>query len=121
LKSLKREDCSRKQPESIRKNMLRELIIMLILIFEATSARKLRKSLFESTLNDEIEKVEEESEDGKEFKRDDSNDTEDKKEIIIIEHRPNPLTVINTPIQENLTQVQTQPVVKHRRILRDDN
>jgi hypothetical protein len=41
---LKREDSSRKQPERI-KNILRELIMMLILIFEATSATKLRRSL----------------------------------------------------------------------------
>jgi hypothetical protein len=41
---LKREDSSRK-PERIRINMIRELIMKHILIFEATSAIKLRNSL----------------------------------------------------------------------------
>jgi hypothetical protein len=39
----------------------------------------------------------------------------------IIEHRAEPLTVINTPIQDNVAPAETQPVVKHRRILHDDN
>jgi hypothetical protein len=79
------------------------------------------KKEFESAVNDEIKKVEEESDGRKKFKRDDSDDTEDEEEFIIIEHRPDLLTVINTPIQDNLAPVETQPVVKHRRILRDDN
>jgi hypothetical protein len=75
------------------------------------------KKEFES---DEIKKVEEESEARKKFKRDDSDDTEDEEEFII-EHRADPLTVINTPIQDGAAPAETQPVVKHRRILRDDN
>jgi hypothetical protein len=70
---------------------------------------------FESTLNDEIEQSE------KIFKRDDSDDTEDEEELAIIEHTADPLTVINTPIQDNLVPVATQLVVKLRRILRDDD
>jgi hypothetical protein len=45
------------------------------------------KKEFESALNDEIKKVEEESEVQKRFKRDDSDDTEDEEEIIIVERR----------------------------------
>jgi hypothetical protein len=66
-------------------------------------------------------KVEEASEARKKFQRDDSDDTEDEDEFIILEHRPDPLTVINTLIQDNLAPVETQPVVKHRSIFRDDN
>jgi hypothetical protein len=79
------------------------------------------KKEFESTINDEIKKVEEESEGQKKFKRDDSDDTEDEEEFLIIEYRPNPLTIINTPIQDNVAPAETQPVVKYRRILHDDN
>jgi hypothetical protein len=46
---------------------------------------------FEFVLNDEIQKVEEESEARKKFKRDDSDYTEDEEELVIIEHRPDPL------------------------------
>jgi hypothetical protein len=70
---------------------------------------------FDSALNDGIEQSE------KRFKRDDTDDTEDEEELIIIEHRADPLTVINTPIQDNLAPAATQPVVKHHRILCDDN
>jgi hypothetical protein len=66
-------------------------------------------------------KVEEVSEAWKKFKRDNSDHTEDEEELIIIEHRPDPLTVIKTPIQDNLDPAATQPVMKHHRILRDDN
>jgi hypothetical protein len=55
------------------------------------------------------------------FNRDDSDDTEDEEEFIIVEHRPDPLTVINSPTQDGVAPAETQPVVKHRRILRDDN
>jgi hypothetical protein len=79
------------------------------------------KKEFESGITDEIKEVEEESEAQKKFKRDDGDDTEDDEEIIIIEYRPDPLTVINTPHQDNVHPIDTQPVVKHRRILRDDN
>jgi hypothetical protein len=79
------------------------------------------KKDFKSFLNDEIKKVEEQSEGQKRFKRDDGDDTEDEEEIIIIEHRPDPLTVINTPIQHNVAPAATQPIAKHHRILRDDN
>jgi hypothetical protein len=79
------------------------------------------KKEFESVLNDEIKKEEDESNVQKKFNRDDSDDTEDEEELIIIEHRADPLTVINTPIQDNLAPAATQPVMKHRRILRDDN
>jgi hypothetical protein len=65
--------------------------------------------------------VEEESEVQKRFKRDDSDDTENEEQFIIIEHRADPLTVINTPIQDGVAPAETQPVAKHRRILRDDN
>jgi hypothetical protein len=65
--------------------------------------------------------VEEESDGQKKLKRDNSDNTEDEEEFIIIEHRPDPLTVINTPIQDGVTPAETQPVAKHRRILRDDN
>jgi hypothetical protein len=65
--------------------------------------------------------VEEQSESKKRFKRDDSDDTEDEEEFIIIERRADPLTVISTPIQDGVAPAETQPVVKHRRILRDDN
>jgi hypothetical protein len=78
------------------------------------------KKDFESAINDEIKKVEEECEGQKKF-RDNSDYSEDEEEFIIIEHKPDPLTVINTPIQDNLVPVETQPVVKHRRILRDDD
>jgi hypothetical protein len=78
------------------------------------------KKDFESALADEIKKVEEESEVQKRFKRDDSDDTEDEEELVIIEHRADPLTVINTPIQDSVILAATQPVVKHRRIVRDD-
>jgi hypothetical protein len=76
---------------------------------------------FESVLNDEIKKVEEASEVQRKFNRDDSDDTDDEEELVIIEHRADLLTVINTPIQDNLAPAATQPVVKHHRILRDDN
>jgi hypothetical protein len=75
---------------------------------------------FESVLNDEIKKVEEESEVQRKFNRDDSDDTEDEEELVIIEHRANPLTIINTPIQDGVAPTATQSVVKHHRILRDD-
>jgi hypothetical protein len=70
---------------------------------------------FDSALNDEIEQSE------KRFKRDYSDDTEDEEELVIIEHRADPLTVINTPIQDSVAPAATQPVVKHRRILCDDD
>jgi hypothetical protein len=76
---------------------------------------------FECVLNDEIKKVEEASEVQRKFNRDDSDDTEDEEEVVIIEHRADPLTVINTPIQDNLAPAATQPIAKHHRILRDDN
>jgi hypothetical protein len=79
------------------------------------------KKEFEAAFNDEIKKVEEEFEGQKKLKRDDSDGTEDEEEFIIIEHRLDPLTVINTLIQDNSAPVDTQPVVKHRRILRDDD
>jgi hypothetical protein len=79
------------------------------------------KKDFKSALTDEIKKVEDESEVQKRFKRDDSDDTEDEEEFIIVEHRADPLTVINTPIQDNLAPVATQPIAKHHRILSDDN
>jgi hypothetical protein len=78
------------------------------------------KKEFESAFNDEIKKVEEESEAPKKFKRDGSDDTEDEEELIILKHKPDPLIVINTPIQHNLAPVEIQPVVKYRRILYDD-
>jgi hypothetical protein len=76
---------------------------------------------FESVLNDEIKKVEEASEVQRKFNRDDSDDSDDEEELIIIEHRADPLTVINTPIQDSVAPAETQPVVKHPRILCDDN
>jgi hypothetical protein len=76
---------------------------------------------FESVHNDVIKEVKEESKGQKMFKRDSSDDTEDEEEFIIIEHRPDPLTIINTPIQDGVAPAETQPVVKHLRILRDDN
>jgi hypothetical protein len=76
---------------------------------------------FDSALNDEINKVEKTSEVQRKFNRDDSDDTEDEEDLVIIEHRADPLTVINTPIQDNLVPAATQPVAKHHRILRDDN
>jgi hypothetical protein len=65
--------------------------------------------------------VEEESEGLKKFKRDNSDDTEDEEEFIIIEHRPDPLTIINTPIHDGVAPTETQRVIKHRRILRNNN
>jgi hypothetical protein len=79
------------------------------------------KKDFESAITDEIKRVEEESEGQMKFKRDNSNVIEDKEEFIIIEHRPDPLTVINTPIQYNLAPVETKPTVKYWSILLDDN
>jgi hypothetical protein len=73
------------------------------------------KKDFESVLNDEIEQSEQR------FKRDDRDDTEDEEELVIIEHRADPLTVMNTPIQDDVVPTTTQPVVKHPRILCDDN
>jgi hypothetical protein len=70
---------------------------------------------FDSALNDEIEQSE------KRFKRDNSDDTEDEEEFVLIEHTADPLTVINTPIQDGVAPTATKPVVKHRRILRDDD
>jgi hypothetical protein len=78
------------------------------------------KKDFESAITDEIKKVEE-SESQKRFKRDDSDDTEDEEEFIIIKHKPHPLAVIKTPIQDGVTPTETQPVVKHHRIFREDN
>jgi hypothetical protein len=68
-----------------------------------------------------MKKVEEESEAQKRFKRFDSDDIEDEEEVIIKEHKPDPLTAINTPIEDNVALVEIQPVVKHRRILYDGN
>jgi hypothetical protein len=65
-------------------------------------------------------KVEEESEAQNKIKIDDSDDIEDEEEVIISEHRSDSLTEINTPIQDNVVPLKTQPAVKHRRILRDD-
>jgi hypothetical protein len=79
------------------------------------------KKEFEFVLNDEIKKVEDESKVQKKFNRNNSDNTEDEEELIIIDHRADPLTVINTPIQDNLAPSTTRPVVNHRRILRDDN
>jgi hypothetical protein len=79
------------------------------------------KKEFESAITDEIKKVEEESESQKKFKRDSSDDNEDEEEFIIIEHKPDPLTAINTPIQDSVGPTASQPVAKHQRILRDDN
>jgi hypothetical protein len=56
---------------------------------------------FDSVLNDEIKKVEEASEVQKKFNRDYSYDTEDEEELVIIERKADPLTVINIPIQDN--------------------
>jgi hypothetical protein len=52
------------------------------------------KKDFQYALTDEIKKVEEESEGQKKFKRDNSDDTEDEEEFIIIEHRLNLLSNI---------------------------
>jgi hypothetical protein len=79
------------------------------------------KKEFQLVLNVEINKVEEASEAQKKFKRDDGDDIEDEEEVMIIEHRLDPLIVINTPIQDNLAPVETQLILKHRRILHDDN
>jgi hypothetical protein len=49
-----------------------------------------------------MKKVEEESESQKKFKRDDDDDIEDEEELIIIERKADPLTVINTPIQDGV-------------------
>jgi hypothetical protein len=120
FESLKRECCSRNLPERIRINMLRELIMMLILIFEVINVTNLRKS-FNLLLMMRSRKQKQRREAHKKFKRDGSDDSEEEEKFIILEHRPDPLTVINNPIQNNLTPFEIQPVVKHRRILRDDN
>jgi uncharacterized protein YqeY len=75
------------------------------------------KREFKSVLNDEIKKVEEVSAAQNKFKRDDSDDIEDEEDVIILKYRPDPLTMINTPIQDHITSVGNQPVVKRRRIL----
>jgi hypothetical protein len=116
LKSLKREDSSRKQLERI-KNMIRKT--QYDSDIHSYTPYKSKKEI-ESVLNDEIKKAEEESEGQKKFKRDDSDYTEDEEEFIIIERRADPLTVINTPVQNNVAPVETQPAAKHRRILCDD-
>jgi hypothetical protein len=120
LKSLKREDRSRKQPERIRKKHSHSTDYDVDCDIHSYTRYKAKKE-FESVLNDEIKNVEEESEARKKLKRDDSDNTKDEEIFIIIEHRSYPLTVINTPIQDNLTPFETQPVVKHRKIFRDDN
>jgi hypothetical protein len=110
----------RKLRKTVRKNKKRDQISHHNSDLHSYKGFKAMKN-FESALNDEIKKVEEESEVQKRFKGDDSDDTEDEEEFIIIEHRPDPSTVIGTPIQDGVAPAETQPVVKHRSNLRDDN
>jgi hypothetical protein len=116
---LKREDTSGKQLERIKKYAQRTQ-------YDADSdicsykCYKTKKG-FESALNYEIMKVEEECEARKKFKREDRDDTEDEEEFIILEYRPDPLTMINTPIQDDLVPVESKHVIKHYRIFHDDN
>jgi hypothetical protein len=93
IQSLKREDYSGKHKKKHIQRMDNDANSDI----QSYKHFKAKKD-FEFPLNDEIKKAEEASEARKMFKRDDSDNTEDEEEFIILEHRPDPLTAINTLI-----------------------
>jgi hypothetical protein len=82
-KSIKREDGSGKD----KKKHVHRIGYEDDFDIQSYRGYKVKKE-FESVVNDEIKKVEEESEGQKKFNRDNSDDSEDEEEVIILKHKP---------------------------------